>query len=108
MWNDYFSDKTVVVAGGAMGIGGGTVEAFARAGARVVVADVADEPGRALAQSLTNEGHDVVYRHCDVSSEQDVESMYSWIQDNYGSLDIVHANAGVEWTKDVRHTTIEE
>jgi NAD(P)-dependent dehydrogenase (short-subunit alcohol dehydrogenase family) len=106
MWGEYFSGKTVVVSGGSTGIGASSVEGFARADAHVVVADVADEAGLALADSLTTLGLHVVYRHCDVSDEADVDDLFAFVRDNYGSLDVVHANAGIEWTKDVRHTSL--
>jgi NAD(P)-dependent dehydrogenase (short-subunit alcohol dehydrogenase family) len=108
MWNEYFSGKTVIVGGGSTGIGAAAVEGFARAGANVVVADVADEIGIALTQSLISEGHRADYRHCDVSSEADVEGVFSWADATYGSLDVLYANAGIEWTKDVRHTSLDE
>ena len=108
MWDEYFTGKTVVVGGGSTGIGAAAVEGFARAGAHVVIADVADEIGATLAQSLSSEGNHAVYRHCDVSREADVEGVFSWVDATYGSLDVLYANAGIEWTKDVRHTTLDE
>lgn len=108
MWSEFFSGKSVIVGGGATGIGAASVEEFARAGARVVIGDVADEIGAALAQTLVSQGHNVVYRHCDVSREADVEDIFSWVDTTHGSVDVLHANAGIEWTKDVRHTTLEE
>lgn len=108
MWNEFFTAKTVVVGGGSTGIGAAAAEGFARAGANTVVADVADVVGQQLVQSLTDEGHHAVYRHCDVSSESDVDGLFDWVRQTYGALDVVYANAGVEWTKDVRHTSLEE
>jgi len=49
MWIGYFSGKNVVVGGGSTGIGAAAVEGFARAVANVVIRDVADEIGTALA-----------------------------------------------------------
>jgi NAD(P)-dependent dehydrogenase (short-subunit alcohol dehydrogenase family) len=106
MWREYFTEKTVVIAGGSMGIGAASAAGFARAGANVVVTDVADEVGAALAKSLNHEGCYVVYRHCDVSNEDDVTDVFAWVEATFGSLDVVHANAGIEWTKDVRNTTL--
>lgn len=108
MWREYFSGRTVVVSGGSTGIGASSVEGFATADANVVVADVADEAGTALVAKLTALGHHVVYRHCDVSEEDGVEGLVSFALETYGSLDVVHANAGIEWTKDVRHTSLAE
>jgi NAD(P)-dependent dehydrogenase (short-subunit alcohol dehydrogenase family) len=108
MWDEYFLGKTVVIGGGAMGIGAAAVEGFARAGANVVATDVADELGEALVASLNSQGHHAAYRHCDVSIEEEVEGVFSWTHDMYGSLDVVYANAGIGWTKDIRHTTLEQ
>jgi NAD(P)-dependent dehydrogenase (short-subunit alcohol dehydrogenase family) len=108
MWDEYFTDKTVVVSGGSTGIGGATAQGFARAGAHTVIADIADEDGERLVQSLSNEGHQATYRRCDVRDEGDVDALFAWVAETYGALDVVSANAGVEWMKDVRHTTLEE
>lgn len=108
MWSEYFSGTTVIVTGGATGIGAAVVSEFARAGANTVLADVADESGEVLVASLVNEGHHVVYRHCDVSIESDVDGTFSWVGENYGAPDVVFANAGIEWTNDARHTTLAE
>lgn len=108
MWREYFNAKTVIIGGGSTGIGAAAVAGFARAGANVVVADVADEIGQRLVQGLNDEGGRVAYRHCDVSSEEDVTSVFEWVDETYGALDVVYANAGVEWTKDARSTSVAE
>lgn len=108
MWDDYFTDKVIIVAGGSTGIGAASAQGFARAGARVVVTDVADAVGEKLAASLREEGAEVVYRRCDVASEVDVTQTFHWVHENLGPPDVVFVSAGVEWTKDVRHTSIEE
>lgn len=108
MWGEYFADSTVIVSGGATGIGAAAVRAFAEAGANTVIADVADEHGGALAASLVGEGRRVLFRHCDVSSEADVEGTFEWVRARFGAIDVVFANAGIEWTKDARHTSLAE
>jgi NAD(P)-dependent dehydrogenase (short-subunit alcohol dehydrogenase family) len=108
MWRKYFDGKTVLVGGGSTGIGAATVTGFADAGANVVIADVADEIGETLARSLCESGGTATYRHCDVSSEEDVENVFRYAEETYGAIDVVYANAGIEWTKDVRHTSLAE
>ncbi len=108
MWNEYFADKTVIVSGGASGIGAGAVQGFARAGAHVVVADVTDDIGEELVRTLVEEGHSAVFRHCDVTNEDDVGAIFALAHDSFGAVDVAYANAGVEWTKDARHTSLEE
>ena len=108
MWNEFFTDQVVVVAGGAAGIGGAAVIVFARAGAITVILDYDDVAGQGLADQLTGEGYRAFFRHCDVSSETEVTGAFDWVETHCGPPDVVYANAGVEWTKDVRHTSLDE
>lgn len=64
------NNKTFIVTGGASGLGAGTVRMLVENGARVVIADIQDEAGQALAQELGQ-----VYRHCDVTLEQDAQAV---------------------------------
>ncbi|KAK4749521.1 hypothetical protein SAY87_026970 [Trapa incisa] len=84
--------KITIVTGGARGIGEATVRLFAKHGAKVVIADVEDLLGDALASSL---GPSVTYVHCDVSSEEDVENLVNSTVYRYGRLDVLFNNAGV-------------
>jgi len=108
MWDDMFTGRVAMIFGGSTGIGAASVTEFARAGAKVVVADVADDFGEKLTASLRQEGCDVVYRHCDVARESDVTHTFEWVDETLGPPDVVVVSAGIEWTKDVRHTSIEE
>ncbi|MFT0531382.1 SDR family NAD(P)-dependent oxidoreductase [Castellaniella hirudinis] len=62
-------DQVILVTGGASGLGAGTARALAAAGARLVLADVQDEAGQALAAELGQ-----TYIHCDVTSETDAQA----------------------------------
>lgn len=67
-----FSGKIAVVTGGASGIGRATAEAFARAGAHVVVADLSKEGGEAAAKEIRGAGGKADYIHLDVASETSI------------------------------------
>ncbi|XVF08362.1 hypothetical protein REPUB_Repub06bG0220000 [Reevesia pubescens] len=84
--------KIAIVTGGARGIGEATVRLFARHGAKVVIADVEDMAGTALADSLALSASFV---HCDVSLEQDIENLVNSTISCYGGIDILFNNAGV-------------
>ncbi|GMP89848.1 hypothetical protein CsSME_00041231 [Camellia sinensis var. sinensis] len=84
--------KVAIVTGGARGIGEATVRLFIQHGAKVVIADVEDATGTALANSLCPSA---TYVHCDVSSEEDVENLVNSTVSLYGHLDILCNNAGV-------------
>lgn len=83
--------KVAIITGGASGIGEGAVRLFAEEGARVVVADIQDERGQALVESL---GGDTTYVHANVASERDVAGAVSHAVDRFGRLDVVFNNAG--------------
>ncbi|MCB1692882.1 MAG: glucose 1-dehydrogenase [Pseudomonadales bacterium] len=83
--------KVAIITGGASGIGAGTVKLFVNAGARVVIADVQNEAGEALASSL---GDAAIYQHTDVSSEADVKAVVDLAVEKFGQLDCMFNNAG--------------
>ncbi|MEV4108020.1 SDR family NAD(P)-dependent oxidoreductase [Nonomuraea sp. NPDC049695] len=80
----------VLVTGGAGGIGAAVARRFARAGARVAIADVDESAGRAVAAEIGG-----LFVPADVSREQDNHSMVEAAVSAFGGLDIVHLNAGV-------------
>ncbi|KAJ4705342.1 Short-chain dehydrogenase/reductase [Melia azedarach] len=84
--------KVAIITGGASGIGAAAAELFQENGARVVIADVQDEVGQALAEKL---GENVCYFRCDVSNEDDIINLVDTAVAKYGKLDIMYNNAGV-------------
>jgi NAD(P)-dependent dehydrogenase (short-subunit alcohol dehydrogenase family) len=80
--------QVAVVTGGNSGIGLKTVERFLQAGARVVVADLAESPSFAP-------GNDVRYIRCDVTEEQQVRDALRFAVAEFGGLDILVNNAGI-------------
>jgi NAD(P)-dependent dehydrogenase (short-subunit alcohol dehydrogenase family) len=82
--------KAAIVTGGASGIGAATARRLAQEGARVVVADIQDEQGAAIAAGI---GEAASYQHCDVSSLPDWERLAKVTLGRFGRLDFVHNNA---------------
>ena len=82
--------KVAVVTGGCSGIGLATVRRFAQEGATVVVADLNDEAGEALAAEVGG-----AYVHTDVASKDDVDRLFATAVEKYGKLDIAFNNAGI-------------
>ncbi|MGO1562585.1 MAG: SDR family NAD(P)-dependent oxidoreductase [Actinomycetaceae bacterium] len=101
----------VVVTGGARGIGATFVEAFARAGASVVVAGHRD-PGPELAARLAAEGHDVTFHPTDVGSPDSVADLAAHCEEHLGHVDVLLNNAslymGIGSKKSFTDITLEE
>lgn len=83
--------KIAIVTGGAAGFGEGIVRLYVAEGARVVIADIEDAKGHALAAELGGNAHFV---HCDVSSRNDVDRLVDACVKRFGTPDIVVNNAG--------------
>ena len=87
--------KVAVVTGGASGIGRGIVERFAAEGAAVVIADVRDDLGEALAAELNSAGARTVYRRTDVGDQAQIAELVAEAATTLGGLDVMVNNAGI-------------
>jgi 3-oxoacyl-[acyl-carrier protein] reductase len=85
----------ILITGAGIGIGAATARAFADAGCRVIVTDVLEEEGRAVASGIESKGGEAEYHHLDVTDTGEVDSVVSDVQDRYGPLHTVVANAGI-------------
>jgi NAD(P)-dependent dehydrogenase (short-subunit alcohol dehydrogenase family) len=88
---DNLVGKVAVVTGGSSGIGLASAEAFVAEGARVVIADIQDERGRAAAGRL---GDAAIYVHADVSDDDQVAGLVDTAVKHFGGLDVMFNNAG--------------
>lgn len=87
--------KVVLLSGAARGIGAESARLMVEAGARVVVADVLDDRGRATAKAIDPSGEACVYMHLDVTSEAEWQAVADATVERFGSLDVLVNNAGV-------------
>jgi NAD(P)-dependent dehydrogenase (short-subunit alcohol dehydrogenase family) len=88
-------DKVAVITGGASGIGRAMTERFSAEGATVVVVDLADAAGEALAASVGG-----LYVHADVTDAEAVQAMYAQAAARFGGIDICCNNAGISPPED--------
>ena len=86
--------KNMIVTGGASGIGLATVERCLKEGANVVLSDLAGSDGAARAQALDGHGR-CLFMACDVTSTEQVDALVANTVQQWGSVDIVFANAGI-------------
>lgn len=86
------NSKTAIVTGGASGLGEAAVISLFNAGANVVIADLNEEKGKALAEKL---GDKAIFVKTDVVSIEDVENVCKTTIDKFGAIHILVNNAGI-------------
>jgi NAD(P)-dependent dehydrogenase (short-subunit alcohol dehydrogenase family) len=91
-------NRVAIVTGAGQGIGAAAARMMAREGAKVVVSDVNDETGEAVAASIRDAGGQAAYVHADVSAVDDVKNLMERTRAEFGRLDVLHNNAGVHET----------
>jgi NAD(P)-dependent dehydrogenase (short-subunit alcohol dehydrogenase family) len=90
------SNPVVLITGGLTGIGRAAAVAFAKKGAKVVVAGRRDEAGKALVKELRSLGSEAEFINADVRKEDDVRAMVDKTVERFGRLDVAVNNAGSE------------
>jgi 3alpha(or 20beta)-hydroxysteroid dehydrogenase len=84
--------KVALISGGARNIGGASARLLVAEGARVVIGDLLDDEGQALADEL---GDSARYVHLDVTSEEDWAAAVALTVAEFGRLDVLFHNAGI-------------
>lgn len=103
-----FTGKVALVTGAGSGIGRASALAFARHGAKVVVADIAEAAGEETAAMARAEQTDALFVRTDVSRRADIEALVNRTVATYGRLDFAHNNAGIEGARSMMDAYPEE
>ena len=87
-----FANRTVIVTGGACGLGASHARGFVAEGANVVIADVLEQEGQTLADEL---GGHAIFSHLDVTSERDWAATVAAAENAFGPVSVLVNNAGI-------------
>ncbi len=104
----FWEGKVVVVTGGSSGLGRVIAEAFAHAGAKVVIAGLEAEAVEAAAADLRERGCDALGVHADVTQQEQVDSLFAQALDRFGGLDVLVNSAGRSMRGKLLETTPEQ
>src|ERR1700739_3779813 len=88
-------NKVALITGAASGMGASMAGIFAREGAKVAVADVLDEEGKGLAAEITQANGAAIFRHLDVTSEEEWKAAVDATLAEFGKLDILVNDGGL-------------
>ncbi len=98
-------DKVAIITGAASGMGAADARIFIREGAKVVITDLNEEAGEALAAEL---GEDALFIRQNVAEEDSWDHVVKETMDKFGRIDVLVNNAGILLMKCMRDTTVEE
>lgn len=102
------SSKRVFITGGASGLGRALALRYARDGWRVAIADLNDERGEVTRAELAALGAEAVYRHADVTREEDLQAVADDLAQRWGGVDVVVNNAGVAQAGAIEDVSLED
>jgi NAD(P)-dependent dehydrogenase (short-subunit alcohol dehydrogenase family) len=88
-------DKVAIITGGAAGMGAATARLFAREGAKIVVADIDEKDGPAVAADIVRANGNARFEKLDVAKEIDWQRTVDQALATYGRIDILINNAGI-------------
>ena len=94
--NGSFTGKVAFVTGAASGIGREAALAFAREGAKVVVADISEQGNQETVHLIEDQGGQAIALRCDVTRSGDVKAALDKTIEVFGRLDFAFNNAGIE------------
>ncbi|MDN4527144.1 3-hydroxybutyrate dehydrogenase [Fictibacillus fluitans] len=89
-------NKVVVITGSASGIGFEIGKMFAENGSKVVLTDLNEEGVKKAAEELKGFGHEAIGLKADVTSEEDIKNMIEAAHKQYGRIDVLINNAGLQ------------
>ncbi len=98
-------NKVAIITGGASGMGAADARLFIEEGAKVVITDLNEDAGEALATEL---GENAMFLRHDVASQEDWQTVVTTTINTFGTVDILVNNAGILISKPIEQTTVED
>jgi NADP-dependent 3-hydroxy acid dehydrogenase YdfG len=100
--------KVILVTGGGQGLGAAICRTMAEDGAKVIAVDVNETKLQNVAKEITDSGGNIKSYSMNVADEKNVEDVINRIIKEYGKIDAVINNAGIDYTKSIEEITYDE
>ena len=102
-------NKVAIVKGGGAGMGLAVAKAYAREGAKVVIAEIKPSDGEAAVNAIRAAGGEAIFARTDVAKASDVEAMVAQAVQHFGGVDVLYSNAAIQLVgKDARAHELSE
>lgn len=105
---DRVKGKVAIITGAASGLGEADALMLAKEGAKVVVADIEEVKGKKVAEKIRRDGGESIFVKHDVTSEKDWDNLINKTLSEFGKLDVLVNNAGIQIIKEVENISLEE
>jgi 3(or 17)beta-hydroxysteroid dehydrogenase len=105
---DRVKGKVAIVTGAASGLGKGAASLLAKEGAKVILADINEAGGKKAAEEIRRDGGEAIFMKLDVTNESDWSEVIKKTLAEFGRLDVLVNDAGVELVKEIADTSLEE
>lgn len=102
------NSKVVLVTGGAQGLGKEISVCLAKAGATVIIGDIQAEKAEDLVSEIKSEGLNAACKRLDLGDDQNVKTVINEIKSEFGSLDVLINNAGIDFTRPIMELSVSE
>jgi NAD(P)-dependent dehydrogenase (short-subunit alcohol dehydrogenase family) len=100
--------KVCIVTGSGQGMGRASALEMARQGGKVVVTDIKRTEGEATVDLICAEGGEAIFVSCDLRNPEDIKTLMEKAATRFGSIDVLHNNAGIHETDLTPDTAIDE
>ena len=95
-----YKNKTVIVTGGAQGIGKAIAQGYCGKAANVIIADINEEKGAALQEEMRKQGYNATFLKVDISRESQVKYMVAEAIRIYDTIDVLINNAAISFNQE--------
>lgn len=101
-------DKSIIITGGALGIGKAASLLCGQHGAKVAVTDINDSEGQKVVKQIQDTGGDAHFWHLNTANEKEVQNVFKAINQEFGRIDVLVNNAGIAGVNKPTHEITEE